>query len=115
MQIDDYESGFTLVEVSVAAILVVTFALAFASSFSVAFGAARGNLLRQQATAVVNEELEYVRALTWQELAIPGTLSTAILPVSLGPRCSPYFTTRGSWSRDANTGSTIRTMWSGGT
>jgi hypothetical protein len=73
------ESGFSLVEVSVAASLVVAFALAFATSFGVAFGATRGNLLRQTATGVVNEEFEYVRALTWTELAMSSVDTSAPL------------------------------------
>src|SRR3970282_3018538 len=73
------ESGFSLVEVSVAASLVVAFALAFATSSGVAFGAARGTLLRQTATGVVNEEFEYVRALTWTELAMSSVDTSAPL------------------------------------
>ncbi|HAX82232.1 MAG TPA: hypothetical protein DCY40_06680, partial [Actinobacteria bacterium] len=73
------ESGFSLIEVSVAASLVVAFALAFATSFGVAFGSTRGNLLRQSATGVVNEEFEYVRALTWTELAMSSVDTTAPL------------------------------------
>ncbi len=71
------EAGFTLIEVSVAAILVVLFSLAFASSFSAAFGASRGNMLRQQATAIVNEELEYARALSWPETAMTYVYTSA--------------------------------------
>jgi len=64
MPISHRESGFTLIEVSVAASLVVMFALAFATSFGVAFGATRGNLLRQQATAVVTaQEAQLKKAL----------------------------------------------------
>ncbi len=77
MQPASRESGFTLIEVSVAASLVVAFALAFATSFGVAFGATRGNLLRQQAIAVVGEEFEYVRALTWPELAMTSVSTAA--------------------------------------
>jgi len=64
------EGGFTLIEVSVAAILVVAFALGIASSFGAAFGVARGNILRQQATTVVNQEVEYARSLDWTQLAM---------------------------------------------
>lgn len=77
MQSSARESGFTLVEVSVAASLVVAFALAFATSFGVAFGATRGNLLRQQAVGVLSEELEYVRAISWSELAMTEVETTA--------------------------------------
>ncbi len=71
------QSGFTLIEVMVAASLVVAFALAFATSFGVAFGSTRDNLLRQQATGVANEEFEYVRALTWPELAMTAVSTAA--------------------------------------
>ncbi|HLE39763.1 MAG TPA: type II secretion system protein [Acidimicrobiia bacterium] len=77
MPISHRESGFTLIEVSVAASLVVMFALAFATSFGVAFGATRGNLLRQQATAVVNEEVEHVRSLAWPEVAMSSVDAAA--------------------------------------
>jgi prepilin-type N-terminal cleavage/methylation domain-containing protein len=71
------DDGFTLIEVTVAAILVVVFSLAFASSFSAALGASRGNLLRQQGTSVLNEELEYGRALDWSELAMSYVYTSA--------------------------------------
>lgn len=64
------DEGFTLIEVSVAALLVVAFALGIATSFGAAFGVARGNILRQQATTVVNQEIEYARSLDWTQLAM---------------------------------------------
>lgn len=64
------DAGFTLIEVSVAAILMVAFSLGIATSFGAAFGVSRGNLLRQQATTVVNQELEFARSLRWDQLAM---------------------------------------------
>jgi prepilin-type N-terminal cleavage/methylation domain-containing protein len=78
------DAGFTLIEVSVAAILVVAFALAAAASFGTAFGVSRGNLLRQQATAVVSQELEYVRTLAWSELAMASVDTGAPMLGSAG-------------------------------
>ena len=64
------QSGFTLIETAVAALLVVIFALAFASGIDSGVQATRGNLLRQQATAIVNTEFEALRNIPWDLVAM---------------------------------------------
>lgn len=64
------DSGFTLIETAVAAILVVIFALAFASGVDTGVGATRGVVLRQQATAIVNTEFEALRGIPWGLVAM---------------------------------------------
>ena len=76
---EEFDDGFTLIEVTVAAILVVVFSLAVASSLSTAMGASRINLVRQQATAILTEELEYARALVWPEAAMTFVSTAAPL------------------------------------
>lgn len=78
------DDGFTLIEVSVAAVLVVVFALAAATSFGTAFGISRGNILSQQASSVVSQELEYVRTLSWTELAMSSVDTSAPMLNSTG-------------------------------
>jgi type II secretory pathway pseudopilin PulG len=64
----DSDDGFTLIEVSVAGILAIAFIVAASAAFGSVFRVSRANELRQRATAVVGEQLEYVRSLTWTEV-----------------------------------------------
>ncbi len=71
------DGGFTLVEVSVAGILAISFILAASAAFGSAFRVTRSNNLREQATAVVSDQLEYVRGLTWSEVAMTTVYTDA--------------------------------------
>jgi prepilin-type N-terminal cleavage/methylation domain-containing protein len=75
------ERGFTLIEVMVAAMVLVVGLLALLGMLDVASRTTHTNRVRQQATNVAREVVEDVRALAYSpQLATPNTIATALLP-----------------------------------
>lgn len=69
-------SGFTLVEVIVAGILMVLLCVGLLTSFSYVTKINRGNNIRAQALSVLQQEIEYYRSLKF----VPGLRTAADLP-----------------------------------
>ncbi|MFQ5947843.1 MAG: hypothetical protein ACE5KX_03165 [Acidimicrobiia bacterium] len=64
------ERGFGLVEALVAMVLVIIFFVIFGQTFGGALRNSAGNRLRQQATSIAMQELEFGRSLTYIQLAM---------------------------------------------
>lgn len=65
------DDGFSLVEVAVSTMIVVVFFLAFASSLETATDSLALSRTHTQAAAVLSQEVEFARSLTWDALAMP--------------------------------------------
>jgi type IV pilus assembly protein PilV len=74
------EHGFTLIEVMVAAMVLVVGLLAMLGMLIVANKTTQTNRVRQEATNVAREVIENVRALSYTQLATPSSIASAMLP-----------------------------------
>lgn len=74
------QHGFTLIEVLVAAMVLVVGLLAMLGMLIVANKTTQTNRVRQQATNVAREVIENVRALSYAQLATPTSIATALVP-----------------------------------
>jgi prepilin-type N-terminal cleavage/methylation domain-containing protein len=74
------QDGFTLIEVLVAAMVLVVGLLALLGMLDVASKATQTNRVRQEATNVGREVVEDVEALSYTQLATPTSIATALLP-----------------------------------
>jgi prepilin-type N-terminal cleavage/methylation domain-containing protein len=74
------QHGFTLIEVLVAAMVLVVGLLAMLGMLIVANKTTQTNRVRQQATNVAREVIENVRALSYTQLATPTSIATALVP-----------------------------------
>jgi prepilin-type N-terminal cleavage/methylation domain-containing protein len=81
------EHGFTLIEVLVAAMVLVVGLLAMLGMLIVANKTTQTNRVRQEATNVAREVVENVRALSYTQLATSTSIATALLP-QLTPRAT---------------------------
>jgi type IV pilus modification protein PilV len=73
------QHGFTLIEVLVAAMVLVVGLLAMLGMLMVANKTTQTNRVRQQATNVAREVIENVRALSYTQLATPTSIATALV------------------------------------
>jgi prepilin-type N-terminal cleavage/methylation domain-containing protein len=71
--------GFTLIEVLVASVILVTGLLALFGMLDVASRATATNRVRQEATSIAREVLEDARTLAYTQL-VPGTIASALQP-----------------------------------
>lgn len=85
------QGGFTLIEVMVAAMVLVVGLLALLGMLDVASKATQTNRVRLQATSVAREVIENVRALSYRQLATPASIASA-----LEPQLTPGATLSGS-------------------
>jgi prepilin-type N-terminal cleavage/methylation domain-containing protein len=74
------QHGFTLIEVLVAAMVLVVGLLAMLGMLVVANKTTQTNRVRQQATNVAREAIENVRALSYTQLATPTSIAAALVP-----------------------------------
>lgn len=74
------QDGFTLIEVLVAAVVLVVGLLALLGMLDVASKATQTNRVRQEGTNVAREAVEDVEALSYTQLARPSSIATALLP-----------------------------------
>jgi prepilin-type N-terminal cleavage/methylation domain-containing protein len=104
------EHGFTLIEVLVAAMVLVVGLLALLGMLDVASKTTQTNRVRQEGTNVAREVIENVRALAYKQLATPTSIATALLP-----QLTPGATQSGSTltvTRSAGTGGGSATGYS---
>lgn len=64
------DDGFSLIEATMASLIVVLLFAGFGKSMSVAFSGSHDNAVAQEATALAVEQLEFVRSLEWDEVAL---------------------------------------------
>lgn len=66
-----HDDGFSLIEAVMASFVVVLLFAGFGKSMSAAFSGSHDNAAAQEATALAVEQMEYVRSLQWDEIAMP--------------------------------------------
>jgi prepilin-type N-terminal cleavage/methylation domain-containing protein len=69
------QSGFSLVEVIIASIIMVVLCVAALSAFSYASSVNRGNNLRSQSLSTLQEEIEYYRGLQFKRSGSDAALN----------------------------------------
>lgn len=72
-----HDRGFTLIELAVAGLLAALLIGAIAGTLHTVIGSSRQNRLHQEATAIMVERVEEVRALAWDSLALAAIDPTA--------------------------------------
>src|SRR5437660_1715828 len=75
------ESGFTLIEVLVAAVVMTAGLLALLGALDVASHGNQSNRLRQEETSVAREVIENVRGLPYTQLASAAGIAGAVQPL----------------------------------
>lgn len=66
------DAGFTLIEAVVATFVVILLFTGFGRAMDAAFDGSAENAAAQEATAIAVEQMEFVRSLTWPEIAMTG-------------------------------------------
>lgn len=77
------DDGFSLIEAVMASFIVVLLFAGFGKSMSVAFSGSHDNAVAQEATALAVEQVEFVRELGWDDIAMPYVPDSAPLVDSL--------------------------------
>lgn len=80
--------GFTLVEVVIAAVIMVILCVGTLTVFSYAVRVNRGNALRAQAMSILQKEVEYYRSLKYVPVGSSAELNAGTYP-NLRTRTSP--------------------------
>lgn len=70
MRIQRGDLGFTLIEAVVATFVVILLFTGFGRAMGAAFDGSAENAAAQEATAIAVEQMEFVRSLTWPEIAM---------------------------------------------